>query len=518
MVRKQASSIRFAVTAILTIFTMALVACASTQRPPPIDTQTRTPAPKHEPAYWQALARQDLDAVHRLIVEAHPGMLDELNPTFGEWTEAGYREALALIPEVFHYDSMLAVVRYYTSGFRDGHLVYSDDIRVDDKELFHTGWVVVPRGDAYEVRASAPEWPVPLPPLGSRLLGCDGRSVDALLRDVAPFSDRRGLVSGRGSLARQLSRLTLRSRALQRCDFAAADGRRIALDVRYEGLSWDQWWGWFIDPLAEGKLDARNRYEFTDGVLWIQAANFKLAPNQVPELQSMLDALPTLRDVRAIVFDTRGNGGGDSSVGDRIFEAATGGLEFDRTGIDELPVVHAQVRISDLALTGAQQFVERRRAQYGAGSEELRYAEEWLQLKQAAKAKGETWVRQVEGPRLDQAEMQRRNARLARFDGPIALVTDDSCASACLDFADIVLRVPGAIHLGQVTQADSVYIDAALPRLPSGNKLMIPLKVWRNRVRGNNEPLIPDVLLDLDALDEGAIRTRVVSALKIQGA
>ena len=43
------------------------------------------------------------------------------------------------------------------------------------------------------------------------------------------------------------------------------------------------------------------------------------------------------RSVKLIVFDARKNGGGDSSVGERIFDAATGGLEYDRTGIERLP-------------------------------------------------------------------------------------------------------------------------------------------------------------------------------------
>jgi len=49
---------------------------------------------------WQAVAQNDLDAVHAAIVSSHPGVIDPLNPGFNEWVESGYRQAQALIPQV----------------------------------------------------------------------------------------------------------------------------------------------------------------------------------------------------------------------------------------------------------------------------------------------------------------------------------------------------------------------------------------------------------------------------------
>ena len=74
---------------------------------------------------------------------------------------------------------------------------------------------------------------------------------------------------------------------------------------------------------------------------------------------------------------------------------------------------------------------------------------------------------------------------------------------------------PGAVHLGQETSSDTLYIDIAFVTLPSGNGFMIPLKVWRNRLRGNNETLKPDVPLDFEAMDEATVRARVIAALAL---
>ena len=75
-----------------------------------------------------------------------------------------------------------------------------------------------------------------------------------------------------------------------------------------------------------------------------------------------------------------------------------------------------------------------------------------------------------------------------------------------------MLQVPGVVHVGQTTGADSVYMVGSRSRMPSGNTLVMPVKVWRNRTRGNNQALVPDVPLELDG-DEAAIRRSVVRAI-----
>ncbi|EEF25287.1 conserved hypothetical protein, partial [Ricinus communis] len=287
------------------------------------------------PEEWQALARADLDATRAAIVAAHPGYIDDQNPKFRAWTEQGYREALALVPRVASYDGMLAAVRYYVTGFRDGHFKYSDDKRDLGYRVRTNGWVLDRAGDAYVVAGHNPEWQGPLPPLGTKLIACDGRAPQALVdEDAAPYFERRGLADWQGILAGTLAYPPLAGMGYKTCDFEQADGKRLTFPVSYQTVSSASVFKSLPRPR---RVERRNGYTFENGVLWIRAQNFMLAPAQVKELDAMLKEIAALKDVRTIVFDARGNGGGDSSVGNQILAAATGGLQFDGDGLDQLP-------------------------------------------------------------------------------------------------------------------------------------------------------------------------------------
>ena len=144
---------------------------------------------------WQALARADIEAVHDAIERAHPGAIDALNPGFRVWMEDGYHEALGLLPGVYDYDSMLDAARYYVTGFQDGHLIYSDNARgplTHNGPSLVTGWRVAPMDGEYVVTKVWEGFPSEVPPVGSRLIQCDGQDPGALYRErIAPFYDQR---------------------------------------------------------------------------------------------------------------------------------------------------------------------------------------------------------------------------------------------------------------------------------------------------------------------------------------
>lgn len=473
-------------------------------------------APAIDAGRWQAMARADLEAMHARIVEGHPGVIDPTNPGFNTWVETGYQRAKTYIPYVMSYDTALAVMHSYGEGFQDGHLMYSDDIR-RDFPIWVTGWNLAWKLDRYMVTTVLPDWPVPLPPAGAIWTGCDGLPAEEVMQTrIAPFSDRRASEQSRKHRLMVLSMRLPVAQNLRECSFRTASGETKRLPVAYRPITTKQ----FFDAMTsthDASTRSANAFEVRDGVLWVRAGNFQLRPESTDrqELETMLAGLAKVRDIRAIVFDSRGNRGGDSGIGDQIFKAATGGLDFDQTNLDSLPRYHAQWRVSDYLVRFLDSNLKDTKELYGADSARVAEEVEFRDKVAAARAAGQLWVEQDAGRTITRADVVARHGRLRRSDAKVALLTDSECASACLDFADTVLQVPGVVHTGQTTGADSVYMVGSSSRLPSGNALMMPVKVWRNRTRGNNQALVPDVTVDLTG-GEDAVRHDVLRALGLQ--
>jgi hypothetical protein len=467
------------------------------------------------PEEWQAIARSDLDAVRDTIKAAHPGWIDERNPSFRTWTEQGYREAQALIPRVVSYDAMMSAVRYYVTGFRDGHFVYSDNARRKDYRVLSNGWTLDKVNGAYVVTGHNPLWQGELPPFDAKLLGCDGRTPETMIaEDIAPYVERRALPDLQGMLAGSLQVKHLAGLELKRCSFEQADGKRLDYTVSYQALPSESLFKMRWKPSQPTpRPDRSNGYSVENGVLWIRARNFNMNPADVTKLDTMLKELQALEGVRQVVFDARGNGGGDSSVGTQILRAAVGNLDFDKRDLDLLPRIYTQWRVSDVAIASMGRYLETMSARYGADSDKVKQVEQRRELMKKAKQAGQSWFDEGGAPRLTRADIAQRNGRLTRFKGTVALITDGSCASACLDFADQVRMIPGSVHLGRTTGSDTVYLERGMSKLPSGNLLFMPIKVWRNRVRGDSEALVPDIPLDVDIKDDAAVRTATLKAL-----
>ena len=457
---------------------------------------------------WRARAAADLEAARAAIIAGHPGYIDEQNPAFRAWEAEGYEGARALLPRVDSYDSMLAAVRYYIAGFADGHLFYSDDARQADDALVLAGWRLDYVDGSYRVGAVMAGWGEPLPPVGAELVSCDGLQPEQRLRRIARYYDRRDLPGVRHPLATVFTQRDMAGDELKRCTFRGTEGKLVQLAQHYKQVKVAA----FREMMKSRPRPQRfNGYTLQDGVLWIRAANFNPDREATQQLDRMLAELAGVEGVRTIVFDSRGNGGGNSGVGARIFDAATGGLVFDQDGLDGVPRSYAQWRVSDLSIRGVDSRIEKFTAAQGPDGVEVKWMTAVREALRQARAEGRPWIEQPGSPRLTRADIAARNGRLRRFGGNVVLLTDENCVSSCLNFADLVRSVPGAIHMGQATSADTAYIDVTWVDMPSGNHLMLPMKVWRNHLRGNNEALQPDVPLPVG--DDAALRQAVLAAL-----
>src|SRR5262249_25636234 len=212
-----------------------------------------------------------------------------------------------------------------------------------------------------------------------------------------------------------------------------------------------------------------------------------------------------IRSARAVVFDVRGNRGGNSTAGKALLAAI-----WPEAYIKERQPIPTAVdwRLS----TGNIRFLRDSNLrtllrQFGEESEEVKSYDRMLKLMEAALARGDAIYR-------DEPSVTMTADGEPRFRVAPILLTDGVCASACLDFADIVRRLPRAVHVGRETSADAVYTDNRALTLPSGLGFVgFSMKVYRGRIRGNNEPYRPSRVYPCDIRDTAAVEKWILAGL-----
>jgi hypothetical protein len=101
--------------------------------------------------------------------------------------------------------------------------------------------------------------------------------------------------------------------------------------------------------------------------------------------------------------------------------------------------------------------------------------------------------------------------------GRVVILTDYACASACLEFMDQAMAMPGVIQAGTTTSADTIFMELTEVReLPSGlSWFNFPHKAWVKRPRGSNIPYVPSERFTWtgDLNDEAGLRQWLAAAV-----
>ncbi|MFL6657415.1 MAG: S41 family peptidase [Massilia sp.] len=435
------------------------------------------------------MARADLDFVHRTLQENHPGAIDSADPAFRRTMEEGYRVASASARKARSLADEKRLLARYAAGFADIHLQV--DFNTQSRHMAWPGIVINRTGDRYVVSGRAAQWPVPLPAIGAELRACDGRTPDSMMNeDVLP-----GLFNLLDSPAVKAMYMyyfflddDLAPRQYRRCTFAEADA------VREMALEWNP----IARPAYYKQWEAANppisKHSTIDQLAadtwWVHLPEFAPGPEQEAELKALIARMPTLRDAALVVFDTRGNGGGDSQWGDDVLAALYGKPFLDAIEARQGEQGYSEWRVSKGNLEHLAAIIARHRRQFGNGSDAPTTFTNLYARMEKSLAKGGRFERQsLPTPAPAPATVL---AAAALSQARAVLVTDSNCVSSCLDFADAVRALPGAVHLGQTTGADTLYMDVRTVDLPSAlGTLTFAQKVYRGRQRGNNQPWVP---------------------------
>lgn len=438
---------------------------------------------------WSQAALEDLSFIRTTIADNHPGPVDPENPGFRDWQERGYEIARRLAARTETASGYYFALMRYVVGFNDGHLVLLPGASFS-MSWSSPGFVLKRSAGQYEV--ATVQSPDVAPPVGAVLLSCDGRPADDLARErVGDFLSPWEPEARRYGMAPYVlldggNPFVPRPRT---CAFASAGSRhRYVLDWKPVGDV-----GTLVaEAIGTSMLDNEMR-RVGDGY-WLSLPRLLMSGQlaQTEALEAITDRVSRerdeLRNATFIVFDLRSNTGGSSTWVRRIADLLWGSDYIDARQPGSDAIDH---RVSP----GNYEHFRRIRDEYftDAARPGYDYVHALVAGLEAGLARGDTFFRYsgAAGGPESTSKASREVADGTDLAAPVFVLTDHTCASACLDAVDLLLAA-GATQIGGATSGDTPYMEVRSETLPTGYMdLVFPTKVYRGRPRGSNEAYVP---------------------------
>ncbi len=453
---------------------------------------------------WSGTLLKDLDAADIAMRGSHPGAVDLQNPGFGTQLDAALALARARAATTDSFAGYWWAMKGYAASFNDGHVSLNALAGAPELPTQWPGFLTGFDGDAQRVMTT--DGGAGRPPLGARLLSCDGVDAQTLAaRRVGDFSGRWNLQASRihGGGEVLLEQGNPYVPTLHACLFRV-DGHETSYALQWQPLAAAE----RKDRLADTRRSfrpANGWHTLPKGGYWITTSSFNADPTQqnFKQLTALLEQLApraeALRQAPLIVLDVRGNSGGASQWSIELAR-----LIWGRAAVDALPD-HSGVewRTSEANIAQLRSFQQKLKQAPDASPELLGMLDTVTEGMALARARGEALWRQPTDGTVATAPPAVPAGPV--HSGRVVVVADAACGSACLDALDLWKRL-GALQVGVETSADSLYMDVRPERLPSGlARISVPMKVFRGRVRGSNQPHVPDHRYPGDMRDTPAL-------------
>jgi len=473
------------------------------------------------PEAWSAAAVSDLDAARELIRAQTPIPYDIENPQYAAWLEEGYALARPLAEQAHDFHSYYFALARFANGFRDPHL------GVNPAQAFPTadwpGFVAGSRNGGAVVtwrEESDPD----APPIGAQITSCDGKPLAELADErLFPYMmNPRIALDRRRALSRLFMRRVIPSApAPSRCTIVV-DGAEREIALRWRPIPDQAAFSAAYQDASVGPAAQWGVTQPTPGVFWIGVPTFNSSEATSPRLQALIDevnAHPEMRNARAIVIDVRGNGGGNSVWADQLALGVFGEEVIE--AIDNGGRTSAvDWRASPENLAYWQRWIDETATRdFGANSPQVRFGRSIVSGLRGAQRRNPPIWRQGDSRVSPSGGLtQSRPRGPSPISARVYMLSNGTCGSSCLNFADTVLQVPGVQLIGSDTSGDGPYMEVRNETLPSGlATLTFPQKVWRGMGRGALEAYVADVAYD-GSWDDASVRAWTLALIEQQSA
>lgn len=253
--------------------------------------------------------------------------------------------------------------------------------------------------------------------------------------------------------------------------------------------------------------------DIQDTVHWINLPTFWPDSKTQNELTLIIEKMPMLRASKFIVFDVRGNRGGNSFWGLNIIKSLFGQAYVERLLTQANALQYIDWRISRGNIEHLKAAHSKFVKDFGENAESTQWLKKVLTGMTQAYVNGDCYYREYQ---TIESIQYTQDAFEHMVTAQIIVIIDSHCASACLDFLDDLKTMNYPVTLiGQTTKADTVYMEVRTVTLPSNKgTFYFPIKVYRNRPRGHNVPYRPDVYYKGDITNTKDLQRFVVNYLQ----
>lgn len=465
--------------------------------PQPAATPAEALPPPPSADDWKTFARQDIEAAYSTYRAIHPGMLDPANPGFPRLLEQARAQGLAEAEQVNRHGAYSRALAAFSAVLNDGHAVaVANPIPPHWQPPVQAEWpgfLPVWRDGVLVVGEAGPASPVPV---GTRILACDGLAIREFLIQRLRSRYLRGGEEGQfwdKAPFAFWTAATTPNRA-QSCRMRTPDGAERDVPINWIPApeDWIQRYTLAVqgDRLPIGLTEPR------PGIFLIALQDFQPNDEGMAAYRRLFAEVERRRaelsGARAVVLDLRNNNGGNSSWPQRLAERIWGKAEVDGAMDRYFAGTEVWWRPVDETLAQLQPYADMARRQGEADSAARQDA--FIATLAAARDRGQPWHVEKFG---DLALRDRDlRPRATSFRAPVYVITPGRCASACLDALDIFTRFERVKLIGAPTSGDSTYMQIWMKDLPSGRgRLVVPVKVWVNRPRGNGEIYQPSIVM-----------------------
>jgi hypothetical protein len=279
-----------------------------------------TIAPDSSTSPWAELAAKDVEAFCSDIRGVHPGMVDPLSPTFAKQVDGACRAAAERSRNAGSFLDWMETMQGLVTSFRDGHTGIA--FTVLPAQLRWPGFLIDGQGGRWVVRRP-PNAPAAdtTPAEGAELVECDGRPADRFLEQQL---DRKTVD---WSKAPERIRQAFRAFTTYRLDGTPpatecrfrSGGRTVNVRLEWRPITSVAMQPLLAPYLRRGATSRPIGVSFApDHHAWVQIGNFKDETTLKALEADLLAKRARLRSAPYVVFDLRGNGGGNSTWGGRF--------------------------------------------------------------------------------------------------------------------------------------------------------------------------------------------------------